>query len=134
VKELFKTAKGKYVAPAPIENLINEHPLVELSCVSGVGEPAAYALLVLAEDMRGKLKEPETRARVEAELGPFLAEVNKKLSTYEQLQMFVIADEAWTIENGMLTPTMKIKRSKIEAVVKDRLAGWYEQKGPVVWA
>jgi acyl-coenzyme A synthetase/AMP-(fatty) acid ligase len=39
-KELFKTAKGKYVAPAPIENQINAHPMVELSMVSGVGQPA----------------------------------------------------------------------------------------------
>ena len=46
VKELFKTAKGKYVAPAPIENRLNAHPMVELSLVSGVGQPAAYALVV----------------------------------------------------------------------------------------
>jgi long-chain acyl-CoA synthetase len=50
VKELFKTGKGKYVAPAPIENKLNEHPLIELSCVSGVGQPAAYALVQLAEE------------------------------------------------------------------------------------
>jgi long-chain acyl-CoA synthetase len=133
VKELFKTAKGKYVAPAPIENMINEHPLVEMSCVSGVGQPAAYALLVLAEDIRPKLKDPETRATVERELGPLLAEINGKVSGYEQLQMFVIADTPWSIENGMLTPTMKIKRSKIEEQVKDKLETWYAEKGPVVW-
>ena len=52
VKELFKTAKGKYVAPAPIENRINEHPLVELSMVSGVGQPAASGIVVLAEHIR----------------------------------------------------------------------------------
>ncbi len=52
VKELFKTAKGKYVAPAPIENRINEHPLVELSMVSGVGQPSAYGIVVLAEHIR----------------------------------------------------------------------------------
>lgn len=134
VKELFKTAKGKYVAPAPIENMINEHPLVEMSCVSGVGQPAAYALLVLAEDIRPKLKDPATRADVEAQLGPLLAEINGKVSGYEQLQMFVVADTPWSIENGMLTPTMKIKRSKIEEHVKDQLETWYAAKGPVVWA
>jgi len=134
VKELFKTAKGKYVAPAPIENTINEHPLIELSCVSGVGQPAAYALVVLSEDIRDKVKDPEVKARVERELGPWLAEVNSKLSGYEQLQMFVIASEPWTIENGLLTPTMKIKRTKIEESVKDHLDEWYGKKGSVIWA
>ncbi len=134
VKELFKTAKGKYVAPAPIENLINEHPLIELSCVSGVGQPAAYALVVLAEDIRGKVGEPAVKERIVTELGPWLKECNSKLSGYEQLQMFVIHDEVWSIENGLLTPTMKIKRSKIEASVTDRLERWYGSKSPVVWA
>lgn len=134
VKELFKTAKGKYVAPAPIENRINEHPLVELSCVSGVGQPAAYALIVLAEDIRKQLPDPAVKARVEQELGPFLQKVNSELSGYEQLQMFVIAKEPFSIENGLLTPTMKLKRSKIEAAVESKLEGWYASKGPVVWA
>ncbi len=134
VKELFKTAKGKYVAPAPIENMINEHPLVEMSCVSGVGQPAAFALIVLAEDIRPKMKEPETKERVERELGPWLDEINEKVSGYEQMQMFVISDKAWSIENGMLTPTMKIKRTKIEEDVKDKLDGWYAKKGKVLWA
>jgi long-chain acyl-CoA synthetase len=48
--------------------------------------------------------------------------------------MFVIANEPWTIENGMLTPTMKIKRSKIEDAIKDKLDGWYSKKGAVLWA
>jgi long-chain acyl-CoA synthetase len=133
VKELFKTAKGKYVAPAPIENKINEHPLIELSCVSGVGQPAAYALVVPAENIRPKLNEPEVRAQLERELKPWLDEVNSKLVDYEKLQMFVICSEAWSIENGMLTPTMKIKRSKIEAEVKPKVDGWYETKKPVLW-
>jgi long-chain acyl-CoA synthetase len=134
VKELFKTAKGKYVAPAPIENRINEHPLVELSCVSGVGQPAAYALVVLAEDVRKKLGDPTTRQDVEEALAPFLKKLNSELSTYEQLQMFVIAKEPFTIEAGTLTPTMKIKRSKIEAQVQGELDGWYAAGKPVIWA
>jgi long-subunit acyl-CoA synthetase (AMP-forming) len=113
--------------------MLNEHPLVEMSCVSGVGQPAAYALLVLAEDIRPKLKDPETRSTVERELAPLLEQINARVSGYEQLQMLVIADTPWSIENGMLTPTMKIKRSKIEDQVKDKLESWYGSKGPVVW-
>lgn len=133
VKELFKTAKGKYVAPAPIENMINEHPLVELSCVSGVGQPAAYALLVLAEDVRPKLGDAAVRAKVEADLGAWLGEINKKVANYEVLQMFVIASTPWSIETGTLTPTMKIKRSAIEELAAPHIDGWYEAKGAVVW-
>ena len=132
VKELFKTAKGKYVAPSPIENKINEHPLVELSCVSGVGQPAAYGLVVLAEDIRAQMNEADVRARVVRELTDHLSHVNASLSTYEQLQMLVVVREPWTIENGMLTPTMKIKRARIEAAVADKLDDWYASKSPVI--
>ena len=134
VKELFKTAKGKYVAPAPIENKINEHHLVEATCVSGVGQPAAFAYVVLAEDVRKTASTPETRALVERELGEHLDKVNATLSGYEQLQMMVIAKEPFTMENGLLTPTMKIKRTKIEEQFKPLLDGWYAAKGKVVWA
>ena len=65
VKELFKTGKGKYVAPAPIENRLNAHPMVESAIVSGVGQQAAYALVVLAEALRPRLQDPAVRAEVE---------------------------------------------------------------------
>ena len=134
VKEMFKTAKGKYVAPAPIENRINEHPMVELSMVSGVGYPSAYGMVVLAESLRPRQAEPDTRAQVEAEMVQLLKNVNAGLSGYEQLQMLVIAREPWLIENGCLTPTMKIKRSRIEAGVSGQLDAWYASNKPVIWA
>jgi long-chain acyl-CoA synthetase len=114
-KELFKTAKGKYVAPAPIENRLNAHPMVELSLVSGVGQPAAYAMVVLAEDAAAPPRRARRAPAGEAELKALLAQVNRELADYEQLRMIVVAREPWTIENGCLTPTMKIKRSRIEA-------------------
>lgn len=134
VKELFKTAKGKYVAPAPIENRINEHPLVELSCVSGVGQPAAYGMVVLAEDIRGKVNDAAVRADVEAQLAELLKKVNGQIAEYEKLDFLVIAREPFTIENGLLTPTMKIKRARIEAANADHLEGWYSAKKAVLWA
>lgn len=134
VKELFKTAKGKYVAPAPIENHINEHPMVEMSCVTGVGQPAAFALVVLAEDLRPKTSDPAVRAEVETELAALLKRVNGQIPDYERLQMFVIAKSPWSIEDGTLTPTMKIKRSVVEAALKDSQEAWYAAGKPVVWA
>ncbi len=132
-KEMFKTAKGKYVAPAPIENRINANPMVELSLVSGVGQPAAYAIILLAEHLRPKQKDPAVRAEVEAELTPLLKHVNASVADYEQLKMFVIAKEPWSIENGMLTPTMKIKRAKIEKAVEPLVENWYADRAKVVW-
>jgi long-subunit acyl-CoA synthetase (AMP-forming) len=134
VKELFKTSKGKYVAPAPIENRLNAHPMVEQALVSGVGQSAAYAVVVLAEDLRPKLGDAAVRAKVQQELAGLLREVNQAAPDYEQLRMIVVASQAWTIENGMLTPTMKIRRSRIEADFEAQLAHWYTSQGPVHWA
>ena len=134
VKELFKTSKGKYVAPAPIENKLNVHPMIEMSIVSGVSQPSAYAMVVLSEDIRPKVHEPEVKAQVESALTALLAQVNSELADYEKLRMLVIANEAWSIENGFLTPTMKIKRSRIEASVESQVASWYEKSGSVFWA
>jgi long-subunit acyl-CoA synthetase (AMP-forming) len=133
VKELFKTAKGKYVAPSPIENYVNEHEYVELSCVTGVGQPAAYALVVLAEHLRPRVGDPAVRADIEAALGEWLKTVNRHVTEYEKLQMFVIVAEPWSIEAGTLTPTMKIKRSRIEEQVAAQLEGWYASGKAVIW-
>jgi long-subunit acyl-CoA synthetase (AMP-forming) len=133
VKELFKTAKGKYIAPAPIENYINEHEAIELSCVSGVGQPAAYALVVLAEHLRPRVHDPAVRAEVEAALGEWLKTVNRHVTEYERLQLFVVVAEPWSIEAGTLTPTMKIKRSRIEEMAAPHLEAWYAAGTPVLW-
>ncbi len=133
-KELFKTAKGKYVAPAPIENRLNAHPMVELSLVSGVGQPAAYAIVQLAEDLRPRVGDPAVRAQVQAELGRLLDDVNRELADYAQLRMLVITGEPWSIENGFLTPTMKVRRSRIESAVEPQVSRWFAQAGKVMWA
>jgi long-subunit acyl-CoA synthetase (AMP-forming) len=134
VKELFKTAKGEYVAPAPIEHRLNAHPMVELAMVSGVGQPTPYAIVVLAESLRPQLGDPAVRARVNAELGKLLHDVNESLATFERLHVLVVAREPWSIENGCLTPTMKLKRSRVEAALAARVGAWYAEKRPVVWA
>ena len=60
--------------------------------------------------------------------------VNANVADYEQLRMIVVAREPWSIENGCLTPTMKIKRNRIEAAVDQKVEKWYSTKGPVIWA
>ena len=134
VKELFKTSKGKYVAPAPIETRLMAHPLVEQAIVSGVAQPQPYALLVLAESLRPQLGDATVRARVEAELAQLFDNVNAGLAPHERLHRLVVAREPWSIENGCLTPTMKIKRGRIEASAATQVDGWYAAAGTVVWA
>ena len=133
-KELFKTGKGKYVAPAPIENLLNVHPLVEMSMVSGVGQSAPYALIVLSEEQRHRREEKDFRKEVEVELTRLLEATNAQLVAHERLRMLVVAQDPWSIENGCLTPTMKLKRSAIESAMAPQLDAWYVCSESVVWS
>jgi long-chain acyl-CoA synthetase len=134
VKDLFKTSKGKYVAPVPIETRLNAHPMVELAIVSGVGQPQPYALVMLAEPLRPRLGDPALRERIAAALGQLLDEVNANLAAHERLHRLVVTREPWSVDNGCLTPTMKIRRGRIEAAVGTQVEGWYAAEGPVVWA
>jgi long-subunit acyl-CoA synthetase (AMP-forming) len=134
VKELFKTGKCKYVAPAPIENRLNAHPMVESAIVSGVGQQAAYAMVALAEALRARLQDAAVRAEVEQARAGLLKDVNAQRVGHGKLHMLVVASAPWTIENACLTQTMKIKRSRIEGAVAHRVDAWYAAPGPVVWA
>jgi long-subunit acyl-CoA synthetase (AMP-forming) len=91
-------------------------------------------MVVLAEDLRGSLNDSAVRTRVENEMEQLLKRVNAAIASYEQLQMLVISQEAWSIENGFLTPTMKIKRSRIEAAAEDKIGNWYQSGKTVIWS
>jgi long-chain acyl-CoA synthetase len=133
IKELFKTSKGKYVAPVPIENLLNADGHVELSCVAGSAQPATHAVLQLAEGLRPSLGDPAVRARISEELERLLDRVNAQLPNFEQMQFLVVARSPWTTEDGQLTPTMKLKRQVIEAQYQSQLAAWYAAGRRVIW-
>jgi len=133
IKELFKTTKGKYVAPAPIESRLNNHPMVELSMVCGAGQSAACAMVQLSEQYQSKRQDPVMRDQIELELARLLEDTNDALNDHEQLRMLVVMDSPWTIDNGCLTATMKIKRSAIETLIRQRLDGWYAQPGQILW-
>lgn len=132
VKELFKTSKGKYVAPAPIENRLLAHPMIEQACVSGAAMPQPYALVVLTRVARDEAA--RSPGKVKAALQALREEVNAALDHHEHLQVIVVAGEPWTVENGLLTPTMKLKRNAIEDRYASQVAGWYDRGEPVVFA
>ena len=91
-------------------------------------------MVVLAESLRARQTDAGLRAELAPQLEALLQSVNADLADHERLQMLMVAHEPWSIENGCLTPTMKIKRSRIEAGVSDHVAGWYAGGATVVWA
>ena len=133
VKELFKTSKGKYVAPVPIENLINNHHLIEISCVSGPGRQACHAIVQLDESLRGKIHDSAFRKQAGEELEALLHDVNSKIEEYECVQFIAVAGEPWEIANDFLTPTLKIKRDRIEAAYAPQLDAWYDSGQRIIW-
>jgi long-chain acyl-CoA synthetase len=131
VKELFKTSKGKYVAPAPIENALNGSGLVEQSCVMGEGQGQPFAVVMLNAVARAETRTAEGRAALVARLRKVRDSVNTALDPHERLQLLAVAREEWTIGAGLLTPTMKIKRAAIEARYRALVDRWYGNKDAV---
>lgn len=133
VKELFKTSKGKYVAPAPIENALLLHEQVEMACVAGADMPQPFGMVLLSEQGRKQVKDAGMRDEIQSTLAAHLERTNAGLDQHEHLEKIVVIGDDWTIENGMLTPTMKLKRGAIEERYKPRVEGWYAEKGSVLW-
>lgn len=135
VKEIFKTSKGKYVAPAPIENKLIIHDRVELACVGGSGYPQPHAVLQLSEAAMKEVKEdPSKKEVIGKELLALLKEVNPTLDGHEQMSFLAVVADEWLPENGFLTPTQKIKRGKIEETYSPNLDSWYDSKEKVIWS
>ncbi|MBT9490183.1 MAG: AMP-binding protein [Rubrivivax sp.] len=132
VKDLFKTSKGKYVAPAPIEDKLVMHPAVEACCVTGANLGQPLALLMLNADAT-KLAQGSGKAELEASLAEHLKHINETLDPHEQLDCLVITTEAWTVDNDLITPTFKVKRNRIEDMFAKNYDRWVGQRKKVVW-
>ena len=90
-------------------------------------------MVQLAEGLDAKLGDASFKAKVEKELEDLLAHVNEEVETFERLAFLAVSKKPWTIEDGQLTPTMKIKRGPIEDLFNDHLDTWYDAKKKVVW-
>lgn len=128
-KEIFKTSKGKYVAPFPIEEHILASPHVEQTCVMGEDMPQPLALIQLTESLRNRTLSEEERAEVTEALQTLFDDVNQKVQSYERLHCMIVVAGEWTIDSGLLTPTLKIQRPKLEAAYKERVQALYENPG-----
>jgi long-chain acyl-CoA synthetase len=115
VKDLFKTSKGKYVAPAPIEDRLVMNGAVEACVVTGANLGQPLGIVMLNAD-GGRAGAPSGRAALEASLAEHLTKVNDGLDPHEQLECLVVVTEPWSVENGFITPTFKVKRNRIEEV------------------
>ena len=133
IKEQFKTSKGKYVVPAPIESKLMEHPAVEACCLMGSGQPSPFAMIILADAVRKRCVDPEVRRDLERSLLALLEGVNAELDPFERVSMIVVADGPWTIGNGLITPTLKIRRSVVEDQYRRLFDQWTDQQSGVVW-
>ncbi len=107
-KDTFKTAKGKFVSPVPIEKKLFEYSRVEMMCLIGLGLPGPI-LLVVPHDF------PHfDKARYERSTRKVIERMNQELASHEQIKGVLMIKEPWSIENGVLTPTLKIKRHVLE--------------------
>ncbi len=132
VKEIFKTAKGKYIAPMPVESHFADNGYLEQVCLVGAGLPETVLLAVLSEAAR-----EADRVLVTKDLRRLLEQVNGKLEHHERISHIILSEESWSIENGLLTHTLKIKRSALEEKYMEKLTALTAvgtgKTEPIVW-
>ena len=127
MKDIFKSGKGKYIAPVPIESKLASNLLIEQLCVMGSGLPTAMVVIVLSKEIADGMSKKE----IEKSLLATVTDVNGQSEKHEVVGGIRIVDQPWTIENGLLTPTMKVKRAELEEKYLPILEG---QKDTVCWA
>lgn len=128
VKEMYKTSKGEYVAPSQIEFGFADNKMIEQICVVGQNLPQPIALVVLSE-----MAQKFDKDTINQSLNSTLSGLNPRLKTYERVQKIVIIKGTWTVDNNMLTPTMKTKRNVIEKNYAPMMEPWYETKESIIW-
>jgi long-chain acyl-CoA synthetase len=136
-KEMFKTSGGKYVAPQPIENKMKESQFIEQIIVVGESQKHASALIVPAfQFVKEWLKEQGHDANlsnaeliklkiVKEAIDKEVVKYNQNFGKVEQIKKIVLLDKEWTVEDGELTPTMKLKRKVIHERFKETIDGIY---------
>ncbi len=128
IKDQFKTAKAKFVAPAPIELKLSINTDIDHACVVGKGLAQPMALVTLSASGRSR-----SQRDVEARLLNDLKRVNSDLEKHEQLHAVIVVADEWSIANGLLTPSMKIKRNAVEKLYEPVYPEWFDENVPVIW-
>jgi len=128
IKDIFKTDKGKYVAPAPIELELSKNTFIEQVCVVGANLPQTMALVVLSADGKNEEKEAICKSLEET-----MNEINQSLDKHEKMKKMIVMRDEWTVDNNLLTPTMKVKRNILEKEKTPHYEKWYADANTVIW-
>jgi long-chain acyl-CoA synthetase len=102
--------------------------LIEQICIVGLGVPQPMAMVNLSE-----IAADFDKAEIEAEFNELLKTANAELQSYEKVKKIVVMKEAWSVENGILTPTLKIKRNQLDKQYKETYHDWFAESGSVLW-
>ena len=121
-KDIIVNTGGDNISPQRVEGMLTIEPEIGQAMVFGDRRPHLVALLVVDEEFaKTVINEDELRTK----LSDAVAMVNKKLSMIEQIRRFTVADEAFTTDNEMMTPSMKIRRHVITAKYGEALEALY---------
>lgn len=130
VKDIFKTQKGKYVAPAPIESAMARNISIDQLCL--VGTQLTQPIMILTLTPHARLQD---RQSLERELLADMEAVNQSLEDHEKIAKLYIVSETWNIDSGVMTPTMKVKRDVIENRYGARVREHAHNRGQlIVWS
>src|SRR3712207_5294671 len=122
-KDLIVNDKGDNVSPQRVEGMLTLQPEIAQAMVVGDRRPHLVGLLVPEPELVTRLGGDQAAVRVA--LGKAIDRVNADLSVVEKVRRFIAADEAFTVDNEMLTPSMKIRRHVINAIYGERLSALY---------
>ena len=115
-KDIIVSAGGDNISPAKIENQLTNSPAIDQCMVYGDGKNYLVALIVPNKDFEGQKEK----------INEIVGEINKNLTLLEKIKKFHLINESFSIENGLLTPTMKVKRNKVIARYKNILENFYK--------
>jgi long-chain acyl-CoA synthetase len=128
IKDQFKTSKGKYVMPAIIESKLLQTGLLSQVCVIGSGLPNAMAICTLSEPIKINNTNQQKQQLLE-----LLQQTNSHLEHHEKISKLIVLEEEWTTANGLLTPTLKIKRKVVDASFGEKYIPWSMQEEAIIW-
>ncbi len=129
IKDTFKTAKGKFILPVPIEQRLGRNFLIEQVMVTGFGLVQPIALISLSENA-GELSDED----IESTLLETLDEVNQELESYARVAKLVVFREPWAEDSGFFTPTLKLKRHIVDATFGKLYEQWAQDKSTLLWS